>query len=114
METELQKHLKRLRDKLTRAQQAESLYVCRNCAHKHDGYEFLRNELLKVADALKSAAVSPQSLESQVVHATNVGGHNVIVSLLEAIDSLAKSAPKLSEQVKRVELNNSEELERLG
>jgi hypothetical protein len=105
--TELDKQLNRLREAVSKAQKVENLV-------KTEGWDFVRGEIEKMLVAFKEASVSPKALENQIEHATIVGGHNALKSLLETLDHLQSVGPRARARLQETELANREELERAG
>lgn len=105
---ELEKRLEYFRSQLSRGGKVQSLRQCTHCGRGKDGYDFLRQEIQNLMQALKDEAVSPKALESQAQHAVVVGGHNTLNSLLGILDSLERQAPAAQAQVLDLELQLKE------
>lgn len=74
----------------------------------NEGWKVLRETIEQHIEAVKTAAVSPDSLDPSV-HATYVGSHNALRSLLDILDGDVDRGQRAEARIKEIEKLKKEE-----
>lgn len=102
--TELDHAFDRVKERIRKAHALQGLDT-------HEGWLVIREELDKMLESIRIQAVSKDSLDP-VIHATYVGAHNALSSLLKMVDNTKESLESSKQQLE--ELENHEREARLG
>lgn len=99
-------------DDLTKLRLSEEKGLKIQSLKSNEGWQVLEEELTAMLEAIRRTSVSTASLD-QIVHATHVGAHNALQSLLDVLRGFEEQGKRANQRIEEIEDERQED-ERLA